>query len=228
MTGTERLLRDIATEVHYTRDLIGRDALDPRVMAAMAQVQRDAFVPADERVYAYANGPLPIGWGQTISQPFIVALMTDLLGCGPQARVLEVGTGSGYQTAVLSRVVAQVWSVEIIPDLAATAHRRLAELGYANVETRQGDGYLGWPEQAPFDGILVTAAASRVPPPLVEQLKPGGRLVLPVGEPHGRQELLVLDKDRDGKLRARSILPVAFVPLTRAAPRSPPSEDDDT
>jgi protein-L-isoaspartate(D-aspartate) O-methyltransferase len=215
MTGIAKLLRDIATEVHYTQDLIGRDALDPRVMAAMAEVPRDAFVPADERQYAYANGPLPIGWGQTISQPYIVALMTDLLGCGPQARVLEVGTGSGYQAAVLSRVVGQVYSVEIIPALAETAARRLAELGYTNVETRLGDGYLGWPEQAPFDGILVTAAAPRIPPALVEQLRPGARLVLPVGEPHGRQELLLVEKDHDGLVHTNPILPVAFVPMTR-------------
>jgi protein-L-isoaspartate(D-aspartate) O-methyltransferase len=220
MTGIDKLLRDIATEVHYTRDLIGRDALHPRVMAAMAEVPRAAFVPADEQAYAYANGPLPIGWGQTISQPYIVALMTDLLGCGPQARVLEVGTGSGYQAAVLSRVVSQVYSVEIVPALAEAASRRLVELGYTNVETRLGDGYLGWPERAPFDGILVTAAAPRIPPALVEQLRPGARLVLPVGEPHGRQELLLVEKDPDGLVRTNPILPVAFVPLTRGATRS--------
>jgi len=219
MTDTERLLRDIANEVHYTRDLIGRAALDPRVMAAMAEVPRESFVPAEERQYAYANGPLPIGWGQTISQPYIVALMTDLLGCGPKSRVLEVGTGSGYQAAVLSRVVRRVYSVEIIPELAQAAARRLGALGYANVETRLGDGYLGWPEQAPFDGILVTAAAPRIPPALVEQLGPGARLVLPVGEPHGRQELLVVEKGPGGVVHTQSILPVAFVPLTRGAPR---------
>jgi len=218
MTETERLLRDIVTEVHYTRDLIGRDALDPRVMAAMAEVPRAAFVPAEGRQYAYANGPLPIGWGQTISQPYIVALMTDLLGCGPQSRVLEVGTGSGYQAAVLSRVVGQVYSVEIIPALAEAAAERLAALGYANVETRLGDGYLGWPEQAPFDGILVTAAAPRIPPALVEQLGPGARLVIPLGEPHGHQELLVVERGADGKVHTKPILPVAFVPLTRGAP----------
>jgi protein-L-isoaspartate(D-aspartate) O-methyltransferase len=215
MTGTDRLLRDIATEVYYTRDLIGRDALDPRVMAAMAEVPRDVFVPPDERPYAYANGPLPIGWGQTISQPYIVALMTDLLGCGSQSRVLEIGTGSGYQAAVLSRVVGQVYSVEIIPELADAAGRRLADLGYTNVETRLGDGYLGWPEQAPFDGILVTAAAPRIPPPLVEQLRSGARLVLPVGEPRGRQELVLVEKGADGAVHTSPILPVAFVPLTR-------------
>ena len=229
MTGVERLLRDIAAEVHYTRDLIGRDALDGRVMAAMAEVPRDAFVPADEREYAYANGPLPIGWGQTISQPYIVALMTDLLGCGPRSRVLEVGTGSGYQAAILSRVVEQVYSVEIVPELAEAAARRLAGLGYTNVETRLGDGYLGWAEQAPFDGILVTAAAPGIPPPLVEQLRPGARLVLPVGEPRGRQELLVVEKGPDGTVRTKPILPVVFVPLTRGAARpSRWAADDDT
>jgi protein-L-isoaspartate(D-aspartate) O-methyltransferase len=228
MTGIDKLLRDIATEVHYTRELIAREAFDPRVMAAMAEVPRAAFVPADERQYAYANGPLPIGWGQTISQPYIVALMTDLLGCGPQARVLEVGTGSGYQAAVLSRVVRQVYSVEIIPELAEAAARRLTELGYTNVETRMGDGYLGWPEQAPFDGILVTAAAPTIPPALVEQLGPRARLVLPVGEPHGRQELLSVEKDPDGFVHTKPILPVAFVPLTRSPARQAhwtPNED---
>lgn len=220
MTGTDKLLRDILAEVRYTRDLIGRDALDPRVMAAMAEVPRAAFVPPDEQLYAYSNGPLPIGWGQTISQPYIVALMTDLLDCGPEARVLEVGTGSGYQAAVLSRVVGHVYSVEIIPALAEAAARRLADLGYSNVETRLADGYLGWPEQAPFDGILVTAAAPRIPPVLIEQLAPRARLVLPLGEPHGHQELLVVEKGPDGAVHTRPVLPVAFVPLTRGDPRS--------
>jgi len=221
VTGIDTLLRDIVAEVRYTRHLTGRDALDPRVMAAMAEVPREVFVPPPERAYAFSNGPLPIGWGQTISQPYIVALMTDLLDCGPDARVLEVGTGSGYQAAVLSRVVGRVYTIEIIPALAEEAAQRLAGLGYTNIETRLGDGYLGWPEQAPFDGILVTAAAPRIPPPLVEQLRPGARLVLPVGEHIGRQELLVVEKGADGTTRAQTILPVAFVPLTRGRSQPP-------
>ena len=216
MKGIERMLRDIEDEVRYTRSLIGRDALDPRVMAAMAEVPREEFVPGFEQAYAYANGPLPIGHGQTISQPYIVALMTDLLGCGPQDRVLEVGTGSGYQAAVLSRVVARVYSVEIIPELAEEAARHLQRLGYDNVQCRQGDGYLGWPEEAPFDGILVTAAAPAVPPPLIEQLREGARLVLPVGPQFGHQELVVVEKRSGGEIHRSDILGVAFVPLTRA------------
>lgn len=212
-----QMLRDIEAEVRYTRDLIGRDALDARVMAAMAAVPRQEFVPEPERRYAYVNGPLPIGNGQTISQPYIVALMTDLLGCGPHDRVLEIGTGSGYQAAVLSRVVAQVYSVEIIHALAEQAASRLTRLGYGNVATLSGDGYQGWPEHAPFDGILVTAAAApAVPPPLVEQLEEGARLIIPVGPPQGHQELLMLEKRLGGSVVTTRLLGVAFVPLTRA------------
>ncbi len=211
---TARMLRDIETEVHYTRTLIGRDAFDPRVMAAMAEVPRHLFVPEGERDQAYANGPLPIGWGQTISQPYIVALMTDLLACGPGDQVLEIGTGSGYQAAVLSRLVRQVYSLEIIPHLAKAAAERLARLGYDNVSVRQGDGHRGWPEQAPFDGILVTAAARAIPPALVGQIRPGARLIIPVGQPYAHQELLLLDKDPDGALSLTKVLGVAFVPLT--------------
>ncbi len=174
------------------------------------------FVPGHEQIYAYANGPLPIGHGQTISQPYIVALMTDLLACGPNARVLEVGTGSGYQAAVLSRVVAKVYSVEIIPELAQQASERLARLGYTNVECRRCDGYEGWPEKAPFDGILVTAAAPSVPPPLIEQLEEGARMVIPVGPAYGHQELIVVEKGEDGSVQTTDILGVAFVPLTRS------------
>lgn len=214
MEKTKAMLRDIEAEIRYTRSMIGRDAFHARVMAAMAEVPRHEFVPDHEQPYAYANGPLPIGLGQTISQPYIVALMTDLLECGPDARVLEVGTGSGYQAAVLSRVVAEVYSVEIIPDLAQTASERLARLGYGNVECRRCDGYEGWPEQAPFDGILVTAAAPLVPPPLIEQLGEGARLVIPVGPQYGHQELQVIKKRADGSIHATDILGVAFVPLT--------------
>ncbi len=212
----KKMLRDIEAEIRYTRPMIGRDAFAPRVMAAMGEVPRHEFVPGHEHVYAYANGPLPIGHGQTISQPYIVALMTDLLECGPRDRVLEVGTGSGYQAAVLSRVVSQVYSLEIIPELARQASERLARLGYDNVECRRCDGYEGWPEQAPFDGILVTAAAPAIPPPLIEQLKEDARLVIPVGPQYGRQELMVVEKRADGSAHTKEVLGVAFVPLTRA------------
>ena len=215
-TGTRKMLQDIEAEVRYTRSMIGRDAFDTRIMAAMAEVPRHEFVSGHEQRYAYANGPLPIGHGQTISQPYIVALMTDLLECGPEDRVLEVGTGSGYQTAVLSRVVSQVYSVEIIPELAQQAAERLARLGYGNLECRLSDGYEGWPEQAPFDGILVTAAAPSVPPPLIEQLRKRARMVIPVGPQFGHQELLVVEKREDGSVHTNNVLGVAFVPLTRA------------
>ena len=216
--GSEKMIEDIEAEIRYTRSMIGRDAFSPRVMAAMAEVPRQEFVPGHQQVYAYANGPLPIGCGQTISQPYIVALMTDLLECGPDDRVLEVGTGSGYQAAVLSRVVSQVYSVEIIPELARQAADRLARLGYDTVESRRCDGYEGWPEQAPFDGILVTAAATSVPRPLVEQLKEGARLVIPVGPQYGHQELKVVERGEGGSVRTTDVLGVAFVPLTRDRP----------
>ncbi|MGE0080110.1 MAG: protein-L-isoaspartate(D-aspartate) O-methyltransferase [Thiohalomonadaceae bacterium] len=209
------MLRDIETEARLAAGYTGRETLDARVLAAMAEVPRDRFVPAHLRHAAYDNAPLPIGEGQTISQPFMVALMTDLLSLGPDAVVLEIGTGSGYQAAVLSRLVRQVYSIERIPQLATDAAARLAELGYANVEVRQGDGYGGWPEHAPYDGIIVTAAAQHMPPPLLEQLKPGGRLVIPVGEPYFGQELLLLSKDEAGNVSTRHVLPVAFVPLVR-------------
>ncbi len=215
---TARMLRDITAEIQYTRALIGREAFAPRVMAAMAAVPRHLFVPEGDRDLAYANGPLPIGWGQTISQPYIVALMTDLLACGPDDRVLEIGTGSGYQAAVLSGLVAQVYSLEIIPELAKAAAERLARLGYLNVSVRQGDGHQGWPEQAPFDGILVTAAARAIPPALVEQLRPGARLVIPVGQPYAHQDLLLLEKGPDGALSLTEVLGVAFVPMTGGGP----------
>ena len=211
------MLRDIEREVAYTRHEIGRDAFAPRVMAAMAAVPREQFVPESGRHLAFANGPLAIGHGQTISQPYIVALMTDLLAPRPQDSILEIGTGSGYQAAVLAELVRQVYSVEIIAALATAAGQRLARLGYANVSVRHADGFHGWPEHAPYDGIVVTAAAPQVPPPLVEQLKPGARLVIPVGMPGGLQELKVVEKHADGTIETRNILLVAFVPLTRTA-----------
>jgi protein-L-isoaspartate(D-aspartate) O-methyltransferase len=215
-TEAERtaMLRDIAEEIAYTRTEIGKDAFDARVMAAMAGVPREVFVPESHRLLAFANGPVPIGHGQTISQPYIVALMTDLLEPRPGHVVLEIGTGSGYQAAVLAGLVRRVYSVEIIAALAAAAAGRLAGLGCDNVIVRHGDGYRGWPEHAPFDGIIVTAAAPHVPPPLVEQLKPGGRLVIPVGLPGCIQQLSVIEKHADGKTSQRDVLMVAFVPLT--------------
>lgn len=209
------MLRDIEEEIALTRRAIGRDGFAPRVMAAMTKVPRERFVPEAHRYLAFANGPLPIGHGQTISQPYIVALMTDLLAPRPDAVVLEVGAGSGYQAAVLAEIVRQVYTIEIVGALAESARERLAALGYANVAVRHADGYAGWPEHAPFDGIVVTAAAPTVPPPLVEQLKPGGRLVVPVGLAGDIQQLRLIEKRPDGGIDSRDVLPVAFVPLTR-------------
>lgn len=211
--GIRRMLADIERETRLTAPLTGISELDPRVMQAMAEVPREAFVPAELHTHAWDNGPLPIGQGQTISQPFIVALMTQLLEPEPSDRMLEVGTGSGYQSAILSRLVEQVFSVERVPELTAEAVRIFEDLGYDNIETRIGNGFEGWEEHAPYDGIVVTAAASHVPPALVEQLAPGAHLVIPVGPPYGRQELLQITKDPEGRIDTRSILPVAFVPM---------------
>lgn len=214
MSQQDKMLRDIRAEVKYTRRYIGKDAFDPRVMKAMEAVSRHEFVDSGVRAYAYDNGPLPIGYGQTISQPYIVALMTDLLDPDPDDVMLEVGTGCGYQAAVLATLVQKVYSVEIIKELSEQSATRLRRLGYANVVTRVGDGYHGWEEHAPYDGIVVTAAAPYVPPALVAQLKPGARLVIPVGPSHFSQVLELIEKDQDGKVSTRDVLPVAFVPLT--------------
>lgn len=208
------LVREVADDVRATASMLGRGALDPRVLAALDQVPRHEFVPREERDRAYRNRPLPIGHGQTISQPYIVAVMTDLLDPQPGHRVLEVGTGSGYQAAVLAVLVKEVYSIEIIEPLGRSGQARLKTLGYDNVTVRVGDGYYGWPEQAPFDGIVVTAAASHVPPPLLEQLKPGGRMVIPVGSRFLTQQLVLIAKKADGTLQTRQLLPVMFVPLT--------------
>ena len=193
----------------------GVPRIERKVLAAMRKVPRHLLVPPEVRRYAYRNTPLPIGYEQTISQPYIVALMTDLLDTSSTDTVLEVGTGSGYQAAVLSHLVRQVYTIEIVEPLAVRAKRQLAELGYANVSVRAGDGYEGWPEHAPFDKIIVTAGANHVPQPLVAQLRPGGRMVIPVGRTHNSLDLTVIEKDMKGRLRTRRILPVSFVPLTR-------------
>jgi len=208
------MLRDIEAEVRFTRHTIGRAAFAPMVMEAMNRVPRHEFVGRNLRDHAYDNGPLPIGCGQTISQPYIVALMTDLAGVGDRDRVLEVGTGSGYQSAVLAELGVEIFSIEVIPELGWAAAERLRRLGYEQIHTRIGDGYYGWPEQAPFDAVLVTAAAPDVPPPLIEQLRPGGRLIIPVGGAYMGQDLLLIEKDLAGKVSRRDVLPVAFVPLT--------------
>ena len=214
------MLAAIAVSVRNSHEYTGLAELDERVMAAMAAVPREQFVLPAYRHLAYQNTPLPIAAGQTISQPLIVALMTHLLDPQPGDVVLEVGTGSGYQAAVLAELVSQVYSVEIVEELATDAAGVLARLGYDNVTVRAGDGYAGWPEHAPFDGIIVTAAAEEIPPPLLQQLKPGGKLVIPVGEEHGYQELLLVEVGDNGQVRERSMLPVRFVPLTGERPQA--------
>ncbi len=208
----------VDTIVALTRETAaetGRASLDSRVLTAMNKVPRHRFVPADQEPNAYANRPLPIGNGQTISQPFIVALMTDMLGLKATDRVLEIGTGCGYQAAVLAELAREVYTIEIVAPLAREAAARFAELGYRNVNARSGDGYRGWPAHAPFDAIIVTAAAPEVPPALIEQLKPGGKLVIPVGAQWSGQELRIIEKDQHGKTTTRNALAVRFVPLTR-------------
>ncbi len=201
-----------ARQLMVEQQLRGRDITDPRVLAAMGKVPRHRFVRADLTSHAYADGPLPIEEGQTISQPYIVALMTQLLELTGPERVLEVGTGSGYQAAILAELVKEVYTIEIRPALAAAAANRLKALGYRNVQVKAGDGYQGWPQAAPFDAVIVTAAATRIPEPLVAQLKEGGRLVIPVGDAFWRQELLQ-GRKQGGKFTTRVIAPVRFVPL---------------
>ena len=208
-----QMIRAIEQDVRRTSEYLKRSALDERVLAAMARVPRHAFVPPEQADDAYLNRPLPIGDQQTISQPYIVAIMTDLLEIEPGDRVLEIGTGSAYQAAVLADLGARTFSIEIIEPLAAAARERLLRLGYP-VELRVGDGYHGWPEEAPFDAIIVTAAASHVPPPLIGQLKPGGKMVIPVGGRFMTQLLLLLEKGDDGEIVTRQIGAVRFVPLT--------------
>jgi protein-L-isoaspartate(D-aspartate) O-methyltransferase len=213
---TERLhlIQLIEQDVKATSAYLKKEALDPRVLEVMATVPRHEFVPDELKSYAYRNTPLPIGHGQTISQPYIVAIMTDLLTVKPDSKVLEIGTGSGYQAAIMAELVSQVFSIEIIKPLGELAADRLKRLDYDKIKTKIGDGYYGWEEHAPFDAIIVTAAASHVPPPLIQQLKVGGRMIIPVGSQFMAQELLLIEKEEGGKIITRQILPVRFVPLT--------------
>jgi protein-L-isoaspartate(D-aspartate) O-methyltransferase len=210
----DRMVLEIESMAAMTAAETGRRGVDPLVLAALNKVRRHLFVPPAQQRHAYENRPLPIGHGQTISQPYIVALMTDLLDPRPHHIVLEVGTGSGYQAAVLAELVRQVHTIEIVEPLGRSATERLARLGYRNVEVRIGDGYYGWPGHGSFDGIVVTAAATHVPPPLIRHLKPGGKMVIPVGASFLTQHLLLIEKRPNGSVTSRQILPVRFVPLT--------------
>ena len=208
------MLADIESEARLTETCTGRRKIGEQVMSAMARVPRHEFVPENMKQCAYINSPLAIGYGQTISQPYIVALMTDLLEIEKNnANVLEIGTGCGSQTAILAEIAREVYSIEVIDELADRAEQLLKKLGYKNVFIKCGDGYFGWTEHAPYDGIIVTAAAATIPPALIEQLKPDGRLVIPVGARYASQDLLLVSKGKDGTLKQKKILPVAFVPF---------------
>lgn len=211
----QAMLDAIRADIADTASWTGRRALSPQVLAAMAKVERHRFVPDSDAPYAYINRPRPIGHGQTISQPFIVALMTELLDLEPSDKVLEIGTGSGYQAAVLAELAREVFTVELVEPLGRLAEKRLKDFGYANIHVRIGDGFKGWPEAAPFDAIIVTAAPERVPEALVEQLKVGGRLAIPLGKQWEPQALMRCVKGEDGKLACENKLPVAFVPMVR-------------
>jgi protein-L-isoaspartate(D-aspartate) O-methyltransferase len=208
------LVDTIKADVAMTQDFLNQESLDERVLNAIGKVPRHEFVPNDKRPYAYENRPLSIGYGQTISQPYIVAIMTDLLKPKKTDRILEVGTGSGYQAAVLAELVESVYTIEIVSELGEKAADNLKKSAYKTVHTRIGDGYYGWETEAPFDSIMVTAVASHIPPPLIKQLKPGGRMIIPVGGQFMMQYLVLVTKDIDEKITTRQILPVRFVPLT--------------
>lgn len=210
----ENMIRLIEADVRHTSEYLKQSTLDTRVLDAMAKVPRHEFVPPHLVGKAYQNRPLPIGHGQTISQPYIVAIMTDLLDIEPGHRILEIGTGSGYQAAVVAELNTRVWSIEIIPPLGRQAQTRLQRLGYDNINVRIGDGYYGWPEQGQFDAIIVTAAASHIPPPLLQQLKPGGKMIIPVGSAFSTQQLILITRGDNDKFITRQVLPVRFVPLT--------------
>ena len=207
------MLESIENEYFITRRMTGIASLDPRVKQAILDTPRDKFVPRAYLGSAYDNRPLPIGHGQTISQPYIVALMTDLLQLDEEGSVLEIGTGSGYQAAILSRLCRKVYTIEYVATLAEMARARFEKLGYSNIECRAGNGYYGWPEYAPFDGTIITAAATHIPPALIEQLKPGSRMVIPIGQQYGRQVLKRVTKKDDDTVEIDDILDVAFVPF---------------
>lgn len=210
----EALVEEIAGDLRSSDAILDQSELDPKVLKAMKTVPRHEFVPEKHKHQSYRNRPLPIGYGQTISQPAIVALMTNLLELEPADKVLEIGTGSGYQAAVLAELVEKVYSIEIVPELAERAAEDLKRTGYDNVITRHGDGYYGWEEQAPFDAIIVTAAADHIPPRLLKQLKPEGRMVIPVGSRFMVQHLVLVKKTEDSDIITEQLLPVQFVPLT--------------
>jgi protein-L-isoaspartate(D-aspartate) O-methyltransferase len=214
MGDVQGMLSDIQAEANYACRMTGMDHLNDHVLAAMSRVPRQRFVNKSFRSHAFDNSPLPIGKGQTISQPFIVALMTDLITPQRGDNILEVGTGSGYQTAVLAELADHLYSIEIIPELAKKSRRRLEKVGYTNISFQVGDGYYGWSDMAPFDAIMVTAAVEHIPQPLIDQLAPGGRLVLPVGERRYSQDLILLKKDLDGTTNMTRLLPVSFVSLS--------------
>ncbi len=211
----QQMVQIIAAHAYHAREQIGKETLDERVLAAMGRVPRHEFVPLELAAYAYADQPLPIGCDKTISQPFIVALMTDLLEIGPSDRVLEVGTGLGYHTAVLAQLASEVYSVEIIEELAEQAKKRLDPFGYANVRTRIGNGEYGWPEHSPFDKIVVCAASELAPPMLIKQLKSGGRMIVPTGLPES-QTLTLVVKNGEGRVSTREVLPVRFALMETA------------
>jgi protein-L-isoaspartate(D-aspartate) O-methyltransferase len=208
----QQMIAEVVADAVFLTQQLGKSAFDPRVIDVMGRIPRHEFVPIELQAYSYINSPLPVGYGKTVSQPFIIALMTDLLE--PQAGdvVLEVGAGVGYQAAILSELVKQVYSIEIIEELALDTRRRLGRLGYRNIEIGVGNGYYGWSEHAPFDKIMVTAAPDLIPPPLISQLKPGGKMVIPTGIPD-KQQLMLLEKSADGKLGTREVLPVRFSEL---------------
>ncbi len=210
----QRMVRLIEQDVRDTSSYLDKKQLDSRIMKVLAEVPRHEFVPVEIRDRAYENRPQPIGFGQTISQPYIVAIMTDLIAPRAGHKALEIGTGSGYQAAVLSPLVDKVYTMEIVEPLGTQAMERLKRLGYDNIEVSIADGYYGWQEHAPFDIIIVTAAASHIPPPLIKQLKPGGKMIIPVGSRFMTQQLLLIEKDADEQTTVRQILPVRFVPLT--------------